>query len=78
MAGAEMDGRLDMQLSGKGTIARPDLQGTLQGRQLRLTVPSEGVDLQNGTLDAAFRSDQLEIRQARFAGGDGFIMRQAS
>ncbi len=73
MAGAEMDGRLDMQLSGKGTIARPDLQGTLQGRQLRLTVPSEGVDLQNGTLDAAFRGDQLEIRQARFAGGDGFI-----
>src|SRR5690606_29091100 len=36
--GAETDGRINLQLTGKGTIAQPGLQGMLQARQLRFSM----------------------------------------
>jgi len=73
MMGAVIDGRINMALQGKGTIAQPGLTGTLQGQNLTLTVPGEGVNLSNGVLDASFSNDQLLIKLARFEGGDGFL-----
>lgn len=73
IAGTELDGHIDLQLNGQGTISTPDLKGSLQGRQLRLSILSGGVDLQDGTLDATFHSDGLEVTKARFSGGNGFI-----
>ena len=78
MIGTVIDGQVNMALQGKGTIAQPALTGTLQGQNLTLSVPSEGVNLNNGILDASFSNDQLLIRQARFEGGDGFLTASGS
>jgi translocation and assembly module TamB len=73
MAGAAMDGQLTVNLEGRGTFAKPNLIGAVTGKQLSLTIPSEGVNLSNGMLEATFSNDQLVIKQAKFQGGDGFL-----
>jgi translocation and assembly module TamB len=78
MMGTVIDGQVNMALQGKGTIAQPALTGTLQGQSLTLSVPGEGVNLNNGVLDASFSNDQLLIRQARFEGGNGFLTTSGS
>ncbi len=78
MMGTVIDGQVNMTLQGKGTITQPDLTGKLQGQNLTLTVPSEGVNLNNGVLDASFSNDQLLVKQARFEGGDGFLTAKGS
>ena len=78
MMGTIIDGQINMALRGKGSIAQPRLQGTLQGQNLTLMMPGEGVNLTNGILDANFSNDRLLINQARFKGGDGFLTAKGS
>lgn len=73
MGDVTMDGQLTLSLEGSGTVAKPNLNGTVMGNQLSLTIPSEGVNLSNGLLNAKFDNDQLLIKQAKFQGGDGFL-----
>jgi translocation and assembly module TamB len=73
MAGAALDGQLSLSLNGSGTIAKPNLNGSLVARAVSLMIPSEGVHLANGLIDARFSDDQLVIQQAKFQGGDGFL-----
>ncbi len=78
MVGASIDGQLNMTLQGNGTIDRPNFTGVVNGRNLALAIPGEGVNLSNGVLDATFNDDRLVIKQARFQGGDGFLTANGS
>ncbi|MEY3747201.1 MAG: hypothetical protein RL194_660 [Pseudomonadota bacterium] len=71
LSGATLDGQIEFTLRGDGSISAPGLQGTVKGRQLAFAIPGEGVNLQDGTLNADFSNDRLAIRQAAFTGGKG-------
>lgn len=78
LSGASLDGQVEMTLRGNGTIAAPDLQGKVKGRQLAFAIPGEGVNLQDGLLDADFSNDRLVIRQAVFSSGAGRLQASGS
>lgn len=71
MLGAVMDGQLQLAMQGKGTIASPGLQGSLNGQALSFLYPMEGVDIAEGILKATFSQDILRLEQLQFKGGEG-------
>lgn len=70
---ANFDGTTNIQVSANGTLSTPKLKGFVRGERLKLSLPSEGVNLTNGSLDAIFEQKQLLIKKATWQGGDGFI-----
>ena len=70
---ANFDGVIHLQVSANGTVSAPNLKGNVRGERLQLSLPSEGVILTNGSLDAIFEQKQLLIKKATWQGGDGFI-----
>ena len=71
MADAQSDGQLQLNMSADGTIAEPNLKGRVTGSQLSFTLPSQGVQLTNGVLQANFTDKTLAIKQLLFTGGQG-------
>ena len=71
MANAQSDGQLQLNMSADGTIAEPNLKGRVTGSQLSFTLPSQGVQLTNGVLQANFTDKTLAIKQLLFTGGQG-------
>ena len=45
-----------------GSLAAPQLRGSLRGSALALALPGFGVDLRRGSLDARLRGEQLQLR----------------
>lgn len=70
---AHFDGELRMQLQADGTMQKPNLRGSVKGQNLQFTLPSQGVVLADGVLDAIFEHDALHINQAVWKGGEGFL-----
>lgn len=70
---ASFDGNLNINVSAKGTIAEPNLNGNVDGRNLQFSLPTEGVNLTNGELQASFDHDKLLITKATWQGGDGHL-----
>ncbi|MGQ2964904.1 translocation/assembly module TamB domain-containing protein [Methylophilus sp.] len=60
---------VDAQVS--GVMADPQLNGTIQGDSLALQVPSQGVWLEQGRLNATMAGDKLTFNQIHFAGKSG-------
>lgn len=60
---------VDAQVS--GVMADPQLKGTIQGESLALHVPSQGVWLEQGRLNATMAGDQVTFNQIHFAGKSG-------
>ncbi|RPH60013.1 MAG: hypothetical protein EHM83_15020, partial [Burkholderiales bacterium] len=56
-----------------GTLAQPRLQGDLAGRNLALVQRALGWRLTNGTLDARFDGDRLDLQMLRLESGGGAI-----
>ncbi len=56
-----------------GTIAQPRLRGELSGRELTLVQRAMGWRLGNGTLDARFEGDRLDLQGLRLESGGGSI-----
>lgn len=75
-ASTTVDGQLTLQLDGQGTLTAPELNGYLRGSNLALQIPSQGVLLNNGKLDASFAKDTLNITQLDFAGKTGTLSAQ--
>ena len=67
------DGELTLSVRANGTFIKPNLRGNVTGRHLQLSLPSRGVSLADGLLEAIFESDQLHITQASFKGGEGHL-----
>ncbi len=73
LAEANLDGALTMSLQANGTVQKPNLRGSVVGKNLQLILPSQGVSLTDGTLDAVFENDELHITQAAWKGGEGYL-----
>ncbi len=73
LAGADFDGQIKLAVKANGTVGNPNLNGNLNGKDLQLTLISEGVALSHGTLDASFEQNQLHIKQASWQGGEGYL-----
>ena len=70
---AAADGQLRLNMQANGTVSAPNLKGRLNGENLAFHLPSQGVALQNGTIDAEFTEKYLNINRIAFMGGEGSI-----
>lgn len=68
---ADLDGQIALTVSADGTMAQPNLSGTLNGNNINFNLPSEGIQLNNGIFQAHFENNQLQIEQAIWQGGAG-------
>ncbi len=68
-----MDGRLQAQVRGRGTVGAPQWQGDIRGQGLALSLPIQGLHWREGDLEAQFRGEQLVLKRLRLKGGDGHI-----
>ena len=73
MAGAQSDGNVQLKVTADGTISAPNLTGNILGNALSFNLPSQGVNLNNGVLQADFTDKSLSIKQLIFTGGAGII-----
>jgi translocation and assembly module TamB len=69
--GLELDGSLGLALTGAGTIGTPTLNGNVNGDNLALRWPDQGVRLRNGQLRAVLAGDQLQLQRLSFEGPQG-------
>ncbi|HEY1042465.1 MAG TPA: translocation/assembly module TamB domain-containing protein [Telluria sp.] len=69
--GLELDGAVQLALSGAGTIGNPTLNGTISGDNLAARWPEQGVTLRRGVLRARLAGDQLLLEQLAFEGPEG-------
>lgn len=68
---ASVDGQISMSVTANGTLAAPNLRGNVSGKNLQLTLPTQGLALADGTLDASFAENRLLITQSIWHGGKG-------
>ncbi|NOS96985.1 MAG: hypothetical protein HOP25_00745 [Methylotenera sp.] len=78
LLGANLDGALNLQVAGNGTLKNPNLSGNVSAKNLQFSLPTEGVNLVEGTLEANFENDKLVIKQAAWRGGEGYIKTSGS
>jgi len=70
---ADIDGQFSLTVQANGTFEKPDLSGNLTGEKLYFSLPSRGVTLSDGLLEAAFLNDTLLIKKATWQGGSGSV-----
>jgi len=70
---ASFDGHLNIAVAANGTLAAPNLNGNVDGKDLQFSLPTEGVSFTNGELQASFEHDKLLITKATWQGGDGHL-----
>lgn len=70
---ADIDGEIQLSLSADGTPSNPNLQGNLTGNQLKIALPSAGVVLNQGEINAMFSGEILNISKLKFQGGKGYL-----
>lgn len=68
---AVMDGRAHLALAVRGTLADPEIGGTLAGDALRFDLPQYGVHLRDGMLRARLADRTIFLDDFTFAGGAG-------
>jgi translocation and assembly module TamB len=68
-----VDGRLVLDLNASGSLAAPQLTGTLDGDGLLFAYPDQGISLDRGILHARFAGDKLLIRQFDYQGRQGSL-----
>lgn len=73
LADASLDGVLSLIVNADGTVQKPNLRGNAIGKNLQFILPSQGVSLTDGTLDAVFENDELRITQAALKGDAGYL-----
>jgi translocation and assembly module TamB len=69
--GLEVDGALNLAISGAGTVGAPTLNGTVHGDRLAVRWPDQGVRLRNGQLRATLAGDTLQLQRFAFEGNSG-------
>jgi translocation and assembly module TamB len=68
---AVMDGRAEVALTGRGTLADPILEGTARGDALRFDLPQYGIHLKEGVLRARLAERKIVLDELSFVGGAG-------
>lgn len=64
-------GRLAIDAQVSGVMSKPQLKGSMTGEALALQIPSQGVWLEQGRLNATMAGDQVTFNQIHFAGKSG-------
>ncbi|MGE0071593.1 MAG: translocation/assembly module TamB domain-containing protein [Thiomonas sp.] len=67
------EGRLRLAVQARGSVAQPQLSGSLGGSGLRLAWPAQGLDWRDGTLRAQFTGDRLQLDSLVLRGGSGSL-----
>lgn len=73
LSDAKIDGQLSFNVNADGTVQSPNLSGVATGKNLQLSLLSEGVALSKGSIEARFDKDQLLIKEAKWKGGEGYL-----
>jgi len=68
---AIVDGRIKLDLAGRGTLERVRFSGTIDGDALKVEAPQYGVYLKDGVVHARLADDAVTVSELSFAGGDG-------
>lgn len=66
-----LTGRAAATIRGRGTLAAPELAGTLTADGLSVHVPPYGVYLEDGALRASLQGDALQVERFTLRGGKG-------
>jgi translocation and assembly module TamB len=69
--GLEVDGALNLAVTGAGTVGAPTLNGTVNGDRLAVRWPDQGLRLRNGELRATLAGDSLQLQRFAFEGNSG-------
>jgi translocation and assembly module TamB len=69
--GMEVDGALNLSVSGAGTVGAPTLNGNVNGDRLAVRWPDQGLRLRNGELRATLAGDTLQLQRFAFEGNSG-------
>lgn len=75
-ADTHIEGALSMMVDANGTLAAPTLNGYMRGSSLSILIPSQGVVLNQGVLDASFSEESFTVKQLDFAGKTGTLTAQ--
>lgn len=75
-ADTHIEGALSLMVDANGTLVTPKLHGFMRGSNLSILIPSQGVILNQGVLDATFADETLTIKQLDFAGKTGTLNAQ--
>jgi translocation and assembly module TamB len=67
------EGRVQLTLQGRGTVAAPEFGGRLDATRLRFAWPAQGLDLKDGVLQAHFTGDRLALDRLAIHGGSGML-----
>ncbi|MDQ6917703.1 MAG: translocation/assembly module TamB domain-containing protein, partial [Pseudomonadota bacterium] len=68
---AVVDGRLKLDVTGHGTLARVQLSGTIDADALKIEAPQYGVYVKDGRLRARLSDDEVAVSELSFTAGDG-------
>jgi translocation and assembly module TamB len=69
--GLEVDGALNLAVSGAGTVGAPTLNGSVNGDRLAVRWPEQGLRLRNGELRSTLAGDTLQLQRFAFEGNSG-------
>jgi translocation and assembly module TamB len=67
----DFDGRLAVDVQGKGTLAQPGLRGEAKASQLRIEQVKSGLLLHDGSVQAAFDDRGVDVTAIRIKAGEG-------
>ncbi|WP_321961208.1 translocation/assembly module TamB domain-containing protein [Paraburkholderia sp. J7] len=70
-----LDGHLALQLALGGTVAKPNLTGSLVGDGLSATVVDQGVELKDGVIRIALSQNLVDFQQVEFHGATSGTLR---
>ncbi|WP_341312930.1 translocation/assembly module TamB domain-containing protein [Paraburkholderia sp. IMGN_8] len=68
-----LDGHLALKLALGGTVARPNLSGSLLGDGLSATMVDQGVQLKDGVMRIALSENLVDFQQVEFHGASGTL-----
>ena len=68
---AVLDGRLTLDVTGRGTLARVQISGNVDADAITIEAPQYGVYLKDGRLRAHLSDDNVTLSELSFKAGDG-------
>lgn len=68
---AIIDGRLKLDVTGRGTLERVQLSGTIDADDLKIEAPQYGVYVKDGRLRARLNDDEVAVSELSFTAGEG-------
>jgi len=71
-----LDGALSAQLQTKGTLAQPDLNGSISADHFSIALPDQGIRLSEGQFQATLLEQTLRLDHLELHGGNGLLTGQ--